>query len=92
MTAILLSLCLPLLAQATPEVLYRDDFQSHGTQVNPPGWVDTAIGNPSPVADGQYKTWPDPTQGSKAPNIVYGTKSAAGSPRGGTRGSGRSRR
>ncbi|MFA6958485.1 MAG: Ig-like domain-containing protein [Thermoanaerobaculia bacterium] len=79
--AMLLS-SLTLFAQAPSEVLYRDDFQSHGTQQNLPGWVDTAIGNPGPVADGLYKTWPDPTQGNKAPNVVYGTKSASGKPEG----------
>jgi hypothetical protein len=71
-----------LLAQAPAEVIYKDDFQSYGTQANPAGWVDTAIGNPSPVADGQYKTWPDPTQGNKAPNVVYGSKSGSGKPEG----------
>ncbi len=71
-----------LFAQSPSEVLYREDFQSSGTQQNPPGWVDTAIGKPGPVAEGLYKTWPDPTQGNKAPNIVYGTKSASGKPEG----------
>ncbi|MGK2860042.1 MAG: Ig-like domain-containing protein [Thermoanaerobaculia bacterium] len=72
----------PLFAQSPSEVLYRDDFQSYGTPANPPGWVDTAIGKPGPVAEGLYKTWPDPTQGNKAPNVVYGTKSASGKPEG----------
>src|SRR5436305_12714433 len=67
------------LAQTQPTVSYSDDFQSYGTPSNPPGWVDTAIGNPKPTASGLYKTWPDPT---KSTNIVYGTKQASGKPEG----------
>ena len=66
-------------AQASqPEVSYADDFQSYGTPKNPPGWVDTSIGSSTPVAGGLFKTWPDPLQGNKATNIVYGTKSSSG--------------
>ncbi|MFP5247530.1 MAG: OmpL47-type beta-barrel domain-containing protein, partial [Thermoanaerobaculia bacterium] len=65
-----------------PEVSYSDDFQSYGSPRNPPGWVDTAIGSSTPVADGLFKTWPDPLQGSKAANIAFGSKSASGRPEG----------
>ncbi|MHB9124228.1 MAG: hypothetical protein ACYC7A_22375, partial [Thermoanaerobaculia bacterium] len=64
------------------EVLYKDDFQSYGTQKNPPGWVDNAIGKPAPTADGLYKTWPDPTEGNKGTNVVFGTKQSSGKPEG----------
>ncbi|MGK2859052.1 MAG: Ig-like domain-containing protein, partial [Thermoanaerobaculia bacterium] len=81
--ALLTLLMVPaLFAQAPAEVLYKDDFQAYGTQVNPPGWVDRSVGSPSSTPEGLYKTWPDPTQGNKAPNIVYGTKSASGKPEG----------
>ncbi len=65
-------------AQAQPETSYADDFQSYGTQKNPTGWVDTSVGSSTPVAGGLFKTWPDPLQGSKATNVVYGTKSSSG--------------
>jgi len=71
-------LTLPLAAQT--ESVFTDDFQSYGTQKNPPGWVDTSIGSSKPEAGGLYKTWPDPTQGSKATNVVFGSKSASGKP------------
>ncbi len=68
----------PVAAQL-PEVLYQDDFQSHGTQKNPPGWVDTSVGGSA--APGLYKTWIDPTQHpAHGTNIVYGTKQASGKP------------
>jgi len=69
-------LALPLAAQT--DSVYTDDFQSYGTQKNPPGWVDTAIGSSKPDASGLYKTWPDPTQGNKGTNVVFGSKSASG--------------
>ncbi|MHB0972557.1 MAG: hypothetical protein ACYC60_22655, partial [Thermoanaerobaculia bacterium] len=69
-------------AARAEEVLYKDDFQSYGTQKNPPGWVDNAIGKPAPTADGLYKTWPDPTEGNKGTNVVFGTKQSSGKPEG----------
>ncbi|HXG59336.1 MAG TPA: Ig-like domain-containing protein, partial [Thermoanaerobaculia bacterium] len=69
-------------AQTIPgEVSYKDDFQSYGTQKNPPGWVDTSIGSSKPVAGGLYKTWPDPLVSG---NVVYGTKQGSGNPDGST--------
>lgn len=61
-----------------PETSYADDFQSYGTQKNPTGWVDTSVGSSTPAANGLFKTWPDPLQGNKATNVVYGTKSSSG--------------
>lgn len=69
-------------SQVPPEVAFTEDFQALGTQANPPGWVDNSIGESRPVAGGLYKTWPDPTQGNKAANVVYGTKQASGKPEG----------
>jgi len=78
--AVLLTCGLALAQQ--PEVSYSDEFQSYGSPKNPPGWVDTAIGASTPVAGGLFKTWPDPTQGNKASNIVFGSKSSSGKPEG----------
>ncbi|HEX2835647.1 MAG TPA: Ig-like domain-containing protein [Thermoanaerobaculia bacterium] len=64
------------------EVAYIDDFQSYGSPRNPPGWVDTSIGSAKPEANGLYKTWPDPLQGNKGTNIVFGTKQSSGKPEG----------
>ena len=86
LTILLFSVAFNMHAQQTA-VTYKDDFQSYGTQANPPGWVDTSVGNPKPAANGLYKTWPDPTQGNKATNIVYGTKQSSGKPKDATRGS-----
>src|SRR5881392_1269523 len=61
-----------------PETSYADDFQSYGTQKNPAGWIDTSVGSSTPVAGGLFKTWPDPMQGNKGTNVVYGTKSSSG--------------
>ena len=71
-----------LSAQNEVVVSYADDFQSYGTQKNPPGWIDTSVGSSKPVAGGLYKTWPDPLQGNQGPNIVYGTKQSSGKPDG----------
>src|SRR6266508_2422035 len=71
-----------LSAQNEAVVSYADDFQSYGTQKNPPGWVDTSVGSSKPIAGGLYKTWPDPLQGNQGPNIVYGTKQSSGKPDG----------
>src|SRR5581483_5064016 len=57
---------------------HTEDFQSYGEHANPPGWVDTSVGSSKPDASGLYKTWGDPTQGNKAKNIVFGTKSSSG--------------
>jgi RHS repeat-associated protein len=76
-----LALLAPALHAQTAAV-YQDDFQSYGTQKNPPGWVDTSIGSSKPNANGLYKTWPDPTQGNKGPNVVFGTKQSSGKPEG----------
>ncbi|MEA2572468.1 MAG: hypothetical protein QOI24_4469 [Acidobacteriota bacterium] len=76
---------LPLAAQTTPppaQVSFNDDFQSYGEHKNPPGWVDTSVGSSKPAAGGLFKTWPDPTQGNKATNIVYGTQQSSGNPSG----------
>jgi RHS repeat-associated protein len=76
---------LPLAAQTTPppaQVSFSDDFQSYGEHKNPPGWVDTSVGSSKPVAGGLFKTWPDPTQGNKATNVVYGTQQSSGNPSG----------
>ncbi|MGZ5432037.1 MAG: hypothetical protein ACXWH7_03860, partial [Thermoanaerobaculia bacterium] len=73
-------LALPLVAQT--EVTYQDDFQSYKIPSNPPGWVDTSIGNPKPQASGLYKAWSDPLQGNQGPNVVYGTKQSSGKPEG----------
>jgi hypothetical protein len=75
---------LPLVAQTTPpaQVSLSDDFQSYGEHKNPPGWVDTSVGSSKPAADGLFKTWPDPTQGNHATNIVYGTQQSSGNPSG----------
>jgi RHS repeat-associated protein len=71
-----LLLCAPLLAQGQGVVAYTDNFQSYGTQKNPPGWVDHSISGSS--ANGLYKTWPDPTQSNSGTNIVYGTRQSSG--------------
>ncbi|HEX9982630.1 MAG TPA: Ig-like domain-containing protein [Thermoanaerobaculia bacterium] len=75
----LLLFCASAFAQQA-EVSYNDDFQSYGSPRNPPGWVDTSIGSSKPIAGGLYKTWPDPTQGNKGSNIVFGTKQSSGKP------------
>jgi YD repeat-containing protein len=82
LTILLLSLCGVASAQSQPEVVFSDDFQSYGSPTNPPGWVDTAIGSSKPEAGGLFKTWPDPLQGNKATNIVFGSRSASGRPEG----------
>jgi YD repeat-containing protein len=56
-------------------VTHAEDFQSYGTQANPPGWVDNAVGKPKTTPSGLFKTWPDPKNSG---NIVYGTKKASG--------------
>ena len=71
-----------LRAQSVVITSYADDFQSYGTQKNPAGWVDTAIGSSTPTAGGLYKTWPDPTQSKGGTNVVFGTKQASGKPEG----------
>jgi hypothetical protein len=49
-------------------LLHRAQFGPvNCTQANPPRWVDTPVGNPSATAAGLYKTWPDPTEGNRAP-------------------------
>lgn len=82
LTILLLSLCGAAFAQVQPEVVYSDDFQSYGSPKNPAGWIDTSVGTPKPTAAGLYKTWPDPLQGNKGTNIVYGTKQSSGQPEG----------
>ncbi|MFP5246262.1 MAG: Ig-like domain-containing protein, partial [Thermoanaerobaculia bacterium] len=74
----------PRIALAQSEVAYTEDFQSYGSPRNPAGWLDNAIGSPAPLATGLYKTWPDPTQGSRGSNIVYGTRQSSGQPDGNT--------
>jgi RHS repeat-associated protein len=69
-------------AQTPPTVTYSDDFQSYGKNANPPGWVDTSIGNPHPNADGLYKTRTDPSGPNNGPNLVYGTNQSSGQPQG----------
>jgi len=77
--AFCLLLTIPLFAA---EVTYQDDFQSYKTPSNPPGWVDTSVGDPRPEASGLFKAWPDPLQGNQATNVVYGTKQSSGKPEG----------
>lgn len=77
--SLLLGAATPLAAQIAP-ASYTDNFQSYGTQKNPPGWVDTSIGSSKPTAGGLYKTWPDPLQGNKGSNVVFGTKQSSGKP------------
>ena len=79
--ALLLLLATAASAQTPPEVSYSDNFQSYKTQANPPGWIDTAVGNARPEALGLYKTWPEPLD-HKSSNVVYGTKQASGTPEG----------
>ncbi|HVS32819.1 MAG TPA: Ig-like domain-containing protein [Thermoanaerobaculia bacterium] len=67
---------------APPEVSFSENFQSYKTQANPPGWIDSSVGNPRPEAAGLYKTWPDPTEAKAGVNVVYGTKQASGKPEG----------
>ena len=83
LSATLLLIASLALAQTppSPEVTFNDGFQAYGTQANPPGWVDTSVGQPKPEAAGLYKTWPDPFD-KKNPNVVYGTKQASGNPDG----------
>jgi hypothetical protein len=66
---------------AQNEVTHADDFQSYGMQANPPGWVDSSVGSSRPTANGLFKTWPDPLDGS-ASNVVFGTRQASGKPDG----------
>ena len=68
-----------MIAQSGTVTSYEDNFQSYGTQKNVPGWVDTSVGSSRPSANGLYKTWPDPLQGSHGNNVVYGSKSSSGS-------------
>jgi RHS repeat-associated protein len=81
LAAVLLLSATPFVARAQSVVSYSENFQSYGTQANPPGWIDTSIGNPKPTANGLYKTWPDPLN-KTSPNIVYGTKQSSGKPEG----------
>ena len=64
-----------------PEVSYSENFQSYKTQANPPGWIDTSVGETRPEALGLFKTWPEPL-GKKTSNVVYGTKQSSGTPEG----------
>ena len=82
LAGLLVSLAMMSLAQGQTAVGYTEDFQAYGTPSNPPGWVDTSVGNPKPAAGGLYKTWSDPLQGNHGPNIVYGTKQSSGKPEG----------
>jgi hypothetical protein len=75
----LIALLTAAAAVAQTSVTYVEDFQSYGTQANPPGWIDNSVGNPKPEAGGLYKTWPDPLQPA---NVVYGTKQSSGKPDG----------
>jgi len=77
---LLVALALPAFAQT--EVVHREDFQTYKTPSNPPGWVDTSVGNPHPSASGLFKAWNDPLQGNQGPNVVYGTKQSSGKPEG----------
>ncbi|MCP4203906.1 MAG: hypothetical protein GY769_18470 [bacterium] len=56
--------------------VFADDFESYGTEANPPGWFDSSSGNPQNGAPGLYKTWPDPVDGG---NTVFGKKGASDS-------------
>ena len=76
-----LTASLALAQTPPPEVTFNDGFQAYGTQANPPGWIDTSVGQPRPTAQGLYKTWPDPLD-KKSTNIVYGTHSSSGKPEG----------
>lgn len=61
---------------AGAQPFYADDFESYGTQADPPGWFDSSPGNPQNQAPGLYKTWPDPVAGG---NVVFGKHSASNS-------------
>ncbi len=82
MRRILLLLLFAGTALAQTESVHNENFQSYGTPANPPGWLDTSVGEPKPAAAGLYKTWPDPLQGNQGTNIVYGTRQASGKPEG----------
>src|SRR5438552_9482189 len=57
---------------------YSEDFQSYGKEKSVPGWVVNTVGTLKTEGIGRYKTRPDPTQGEKGANVVYGTKSSSG--------------
>src|SRR5215210_1545103 len=79
----LLFLATSTVAQTTqPDVSINENFQAYRNQANPPGWIDTSVGNPKPQANGLYKTWPDPTELKNGTNVVYGTKQSSGTPEG----------
>ena len=82
MCGLAFALLFALSAFAQTEVVHSEDFQAYKTPSNPPGWVDTSVGNPKPEASGLYKAWPDPLQGNQGTNVVYGTKQSSGKPEG----------
>ncbi|MBZ0089893.1 MAG: hypothetical protein K8H90_05905, partial [Thermoanaerobaculia bacterium] len=55
---------------------YSDDFESYGTPDDPPGWFDSAPGNPTQEAPGLYQTATDPAD---AANVAFGKQSASNS-------------
>ena len=58
------------------ELAYAESFDSYGQEADPPGWFDSAPGNPVEEAPGLFKIWPDPAGGA---NRVFGKRGAANS-------------
>jgi large repetitive protein len=63
-----------LLAQAVPPPAYLEPFETYGAPGEPPGWFDSAPGNPDQEAPGLFKTWPDPVSSG---NLAFGHKGAS---------------
>ncbi len=70
----MLPLTSPPAAAQTPT--FVESFEAYGAPGEPPGWFDSAPGNPTNEAPGQFKTWPDPVAPA---NTVFGHKGASGS-------------
>ncbi len=62
-------------AVSAQELVYSESFDFCG-QADPPGWFDSAPGNPVEEAPGQFKIWPDPAGGGYR---VFGKRGAADS-------------
>ena len=63
-------------ASSYPGASFIDGFESYGLHGNPPGWFDSAPGNPQQEAPGLYQTLADPLTAS---NKTFGKESASNS-------------
>src|SRR5690606_8094869 len=72
--AAVVALAAAVVAPAAAQVGYSDSFESCGE--DPAGWFDSAPGNPTQEAPGQFKVWTDPRA---AGNHAFGKRGASDS-------------